>query len=170
MHRRHKLTYDELYMIGVFMLLALVAILIAFTACVRGPQGVQGIQGEAGITPVVTTQPASYNDCPFGGTEVTINNNITIICNGDTGAVGPQGPSGSPGTNGTVVNIIQLCPGFTPTYPSSFPEVALCIDNQLYGVYSANDGFLSLLTPGTYTSDGINASCTLTILPNCVIQ
>jgi hypothetical protein len=167
MYRRQGITTDELYMIGVYMALVLVFIAVMFSSCVRGPQG---IQGPAGITPVVTTAPASYLNCPFGGTDVTIGNSVTIICNGATGSQGPQGPSGSPGTNGTVVNIIQLCPGFTPTYPSSFPEVALCIDNQLYGVYSANDGFLSLLTPGTYTSDGINASCTLTILPNCVVQ
>lgn len=87
---------------------------------------------------------------------------------GDKGNTGDQGPAGS---NGTVITVVQLCPAtFVPSYPSSFPEVAVCINNQLYGVYSANGGFLALLTPGTYVSHGINVDCTLIILPNCIVH
>lgn len=103
---------------------------------------------------------------------------------GDTGAVGATGPQGVPGpagangsngTNGTngadasPVTIVPFCPGFTATYPSVFPEYGICLQNQLYGVYSANGGFMALLPPGTYSSNGINASCTFTIGANCQV-
>ena len=97
-----------------------------------------------------------------------------VVETGATGATGAQGPQGNTGAtgpagaNGTAITVVQLCPG-TPVYPSAFIETALCINNQLYGVYSANDGFLTLLPPGAYTSDGIGASCNLTIQPNCVV-
>lgn len=98
---------------------------------------------------------------------------------GSTGAQGPTGaqgvpgvigPTGPAGTNATPVTVVPLCPGFVPTYPNIFPEYALCIQSKLYGVYSANGGFLAELPPGTYSSNGINADCHLTILPNCVVQ
>lgn len=66
------------------------------------------------------------------------------------------------------ITIVQLCPG-TPTYPSTFPEDAECIDNALYAVYSANDGFLTELTPGLYQSNAIGSSCTFTVAANCVV-
>ena len=84
--------------------------------------------------------------------------------------VGPPGPTGSPGPSGTIITMKQLCGSCVPTYPSVFAESVMCIDNQLYGVYSANGGFLSLLTPGTYTSNGINCSCTITIGNDCSIS
>lgn len=90
--------------------------------------------------------------------------------NGSDGQNGLDGSNGINGTNGTVITSIQLCNGITPSYPSTFPEVALCIDNQLYAVYSANDGFLVLLTPGVYSSNGINASCTFTVGQNCGVS
>lgn len=90
--------------------------------------------------------------------------------NGATGQVGAQGPQGPAGTPGTVVTAVQLCPAtFTPVYPTEFPESALCVGGNLYGVYSANGGFLAELPPGQYSSDGINASCTFTIEANCVV-
>lgn len=85
---------------------------------------------------------------------------------GATGATGLQGP---PGANGTQITVIQFCPG-TPSYPSTFPEVGLCINEQIYAVYSANDGFLTLVTPGYYASNAIGSACNFTVLPNCVVQ
>lgn len=63
---------------------------------------------------------------------------------------------------------VKLCPG-TPSYPSVFVEYALCIESQLYGVYSANDGFLALLPPGNYASNAIGSSCNFTVALNCVV-
>lgn len=97
---------------------------------------------------------------------------------GSTGAQGPQGDkgdtgdAGQDGTNGidaTSVTVVKLCPGVT-TYPSKFVEVAFCIGGKLYGTYSANDGFSTELVPGTYLSNGINASCNATIGSNCSVS
>lgn len=91
---------------------------------------------------------------------------------GDTGApgpVGPEGPNGQNGTDATPVTVVPLCPGFTPTYHNVFPEYAVCINHVLYGVYSANGGFLAELPPGTYNSNGINATCTLIVHSNCKV-
>lgn len=91
------------------------------------------------------------------------------------GPSGPVGATGSPGINGTngvnapATTIVQLCPGFVAAYPNVFPEVALCLNHKLYGVYSANDGFMVLMPPGAYSSNGINASCTFTVKENCVV-
>ena len=91
-----------------------------------------------------------------------------------------QGPQGIPGKDGlsaplgpqlpdgTPVTPVQFCPN-TTTYPTTFSEVAFCINNNLYAVYSANDGFLTLIPPGTYNSNGINSTCTFQVLPNCMV-
>jgi hypothetical protein len=77
--------------------------------------------------------------------------------------------NGKDGVDTKSVYAISFCPGFTQTYPSTFAESGICIDNTLYGVYSANGGFLSELPPGTYSSKGINATCTFTIAPGCKV-
>ena len=93
---------------------------------------------------------------------------MVITCNGLNGA---QGIAGVNGTNATPVTAIQLCPAsFIPTYPSIFPEVAFCISNKMYGVYSANGGFMTYLPIGNYNSNGINASCNFNIQANCVVN
>ena len=89
---------------------------------------------------------------------------------GDTGATGPTGNQGATGTPGTVVYAVQFCPNVTTSYPNTFAEVAFCINNSLWAVYSQNDGFLTEVVPGTYSSDGINASCTFTVGSNCEIS
>ncbi len=77
--------------------------------------------------------------------------------------VGPQGLAG------TSVTVVKFCPG-TTVYPSKFIEVGFCIGGKLYATYSQNGGFSTEIPPGTYGSNGINASCNFTVLPNCVIQ
>lgn len=72
--------------------------------------------------------------------------------------------------NGSIMKPVQFCANSIPSYPTTFPEIGFCIDNNLYAVYSANGGFLVLVTPGTYSSNGINSSCTFTVLSGCVIQ
>lgn len=88
---------------------------------------------------------------------------------GPIGGPGPQGDPGLPAQNPSPITPIQLCGACTPVYPNVFPEYGVCIDNQLYGVYSANGGFLALLPPGAYTSDGVGCQCTLTISANCQV-
>lgn len=81
---------------------------------------------------------------------------------------GPAGKDGTNGADGTTITLVQLCPGI-PVYPSKFIEVAFCINDQLYAVYSQNGGFETLLPPGTYGSNGINASCNFVVAAHCVI-
>lgn len=85
------------------------------------------------------------------------------------GCEGKKGDVGAPGSDANLVTPIQLCPGVT-TYPSAFIEVAVCIDDQLYGVYSSLDGFLTKLPPGAYVSNAIGSNCNFTVLEHCVIQ
>ncbi len=84
------------------------------------------------------------------------------------GNPGADGQNGSDGVDATPTTIIRLCPGFTQ-YNSTFVEVALCIQNRLYGVYSANGGFMTEIVPGTYLSEGINNTCTLVVGSNCQV-
>lgn len=118
---------------------------MALSAC--GKDGAQGQQGLAGM------------------------NGIDGIAGavGATGAQGIQGAQGPAGANGTVITPVEFCPGVTPVYPSVFPEYGLCINDQLYGVYSANDGFMALLPPGAYTSNAVGSACNFTIAAHCSV-
>lgn len=72
-------------------------------------------------------------------------------------------------TNGFTFQSIQFCPGVTPSYPTTFPEVGFCINNVLYAVYSANNGFLTVIPTGYYNSNAIGSACSFTVIPNCGI-
>lgn len=86
---------------------------------------------------------------------------------GSDGSTGPQGPQGPAGADGQPAQVVLLCPGVS-NY-GTFVEVGLCINNRLYGVYSANGGFLTELAPGSYTSNAIGSACNLTVQDNCVV-
>ncbi len=131
------------------IMLILLGVCVLTNSC-SGPSGQQGVNGAPGAD--------GQNGTPG-----------TPGLPGSVGPQGPTGPQGTPGAPGTLITPEQLCPGAGPSYPSTFPEYALCINGQLYGVYSANGGFLALLPPGEYTSAGINASCTFAIGANCQI-
>lgn len=170
---------------------SMVALMLSFlSGCGRtgpvGPQGGQGIQGEVGATGETGAAGAPGQNCTvqtLGVTSETPNGGSLISCpdgsqslvlngtNGTNGTDGTNGTNGTNGTDGTIITPVQFCPSsFVPNYPNTFPEVGFCINNQLYGVYSENDGFMTLLTPGEYESDGINASCTFTIEADCVVD
>lgn len=120
----------------------------------QGMNGANGANGEDGSSCHVTEVFANAQ-APNGG--------ALLICGPDS-ALLLNGIPGKDGTDGTVINSVQLCPSnFVPTYPDIFPEIAFKIENKLYAVYSANGGFLVELVPGTYSSNGINASCTFTV-------
>ena len=88
---------------------------------------------------------------------------------GSAGAQGIAGQNGLDGAPGTQIDVVQFCPNSTPTYPSTFPEYGLCIEGKLYGVYSANGGFLAELPDGTYSSNAVGSACTFTIR-GCDVQ
>lgn len=117
--------------------------------------GATGLMGEAGASCTVITVGTS-DVAPNGGAEITCGSTSALILNGTNG------------TNATSVTPVQFCPGVT-TYANEFNELGFCISGSLYAVYSENDGFLSEIPPGNYSSDGINASCTFTVEANCVI-
>jgi hypothetical protein len=135
-----------------------------------------GTNGTNGASSTVSLSAANVIECPTGGVVVTSTNGDAaptsyFVCNGQVGATGSQGatgPQGVQGVAGNSITVVQFCPG-TTTYPSKFTEVGLCLNNVLYAVYSLNDGFLTEVVPGTYSSDGVNSSCTFTVGPNCAV-
>lgn len=164
------------YVIVVFGILLIMAIFTSLGCTTKGENGSdgsQGLRGDTGapgltgptgpaapITAISITPLAPGMDCSQGGSLITIGTSDTIICNGENG------------TDGTDASIqfITFCKGSTTTYPSTFAEVGLCVSGALYGVYSANGGFLVHMPPGAYSSNGINSSCTFTVVSGCTIQ
>ena len=137
----------------------ILCITLFLTACGTGPAPGTVVSPLSGGCQVL---PAT------GGVNIQCNNTNQFISNG---AIGATGATGAQGNAGTQISVVQFCPSkFIPTYPNTFPEIGLCLNNTtLIGVYSANDGFLAVLPPGSYESDGINASCAFTIGPNCEV-
>ncbi len=121
-----------------------------------GERGLPGADGNPGTSCTVSSVPQNLA-APSGG--------ALIACPDGTQSLVLNG---TPGINGTVITPIQLCQG-TTVYPSTFVEVGFCIQNKLYAVYSANNGFLTEVVPGAYTSNAIGSRCDLTVQNNCVI-
>lgn len=153
-----------------------------------GTNGTNGTDGKDGSSCSVKVVPAN-SAAPNGGSLISCGDGSTsLVLNGTngsngadghdgatgaTGATGAQGIAGTNGTDGkdgTVVAPIQFCGKSHGSYPSTFPEVGFCIDDEIYAVYSANGGFLTEVLPGTWSSDGINSSCTFTVKPHCVVN
>lgn len=147
---------------------------------VPGPQGAVGTPGVAGptgpagapaVAPTLGITGAPLSACPNGGVTLTTTTPATCgwgcapvitsqnICNGTQGM---PGATGAAGTNATPVTVVELCPGVS-SYPGVFVETALCIDGELYGVYSVPNAFLTGLPNGNYTSTGIGSACNLSI-------
>lgn len=158
--------------VKVYAILFIIAFLVfVFTACCpekgdKGDTGAQGMQGVPGVAPTARATAAMPQQCLNGGTVLTIGTSTAIVCNGQTGA---QGVRGAAGAAGTVITPVSFCGG-PSVYPSTFPEYGLLINGQMYGVYSANDGFLALLPPGTYSSNAIGSSCSFVINPNGTVS
>lgn len=135
----------ELLVVGVVLGVTL-CLLSSLMGC-RGPEGRQGIS-------VVG---------PKGDTGNT-------GANGATGATGVNGTNGTNGTNGadaTPVTVVNLCPGVS-NY-GVFVETAICLNGNLYAVYSIPNAFMTLIAPGNYTSAGIGSACNLTVSPGCIV-
>lgn len=142
-----------------------------------GPTVLTGPAGNVGVSPTIsiTDFTGQFGLCTSGsGVFISVVNpgefsvsDPHILCSGLNGVNGSNGINGTNGTNGidsTPLTVVQVCPAsFVPSYPSTFPEVVFKLGTKLYGVYSANGGFLVEVTPGTYSSNGINASCTFTV-------
>jgi hypothetical protein len=134
-----------------FKLLTLYVTVALSAGCGKDKWGGMGEQGKDGSSCETIQTPT--------GATINCGNSTSDILNGE------RGPTGA---DGTTITIVQLCPGHT-TYPSTFLEVAMCINNKLYGVYSANGGFMTELPPGNYSSNAIGSACNLTVLANCMV-
>jgi len=131
----------------------------AKTSIITGPKGADGSNGTSCEVSLVAASPLA----PNGGSLIQCATSSSLVLNGTNGS------NGANGTPGTVISSIALCPG-TTVYPSKFVEVAFCMNNELYAVYSQNGGFLTHIPAGTYGSNGINASCNFTVGANCSVN
>lgn len=142
----------------------------------QGSQGVQGVPGDISFPCTVRTDPAGARIVCPDATSVVITNGVNGV-DGQPGVPGIDGINGTNGTNGengapgTQIVPTQFCVNSGATvYPSNFPEFGLCIDGKMYGVYSANNGFLALLPDGTYSSNPVGPQCTFVIAGCTVTQ
>jgi len=168
------------------MKITMIMALVLLSACGRphdgvngsnGHDGAVGATGADGIGCTETPVPANGN-APNGGTLITCSNGSNLILNGTNGLNGTDGTDGTNGTNGSdgaagtsfAFSSIQFCAG-TPSYSAgNFPEIGFCINNVLYGVYSANGGYLTVIQQGTWSSDPVGtAQCTFTVGPDCKV-
>jgi len=138
-----------------YILLTLVVLLNVACAPDRVPEQVTGPSGPAGSSCSVSSVTS-----PRAGSLIT--------CTDGTSSLVLNGTNGVNGANGTIVNPVRFCKSTPSSYPTVFSEVGFCINNILYSVYSANDGFLTALPNGTYNSDGINSSCSFTV-NGCIV-
>jgi len=123
----------------------------------------------AGCGDPITKGQDYYSDpkksCTVSQTEAV----VTISCPDETKAIIPL-PANVPPVNSPMVTTVQLCPG-TTSYPNSFPEQALCIDNQLFGVFfDGQNAWLSLLAPGNYRSTSTTNPCSFAVVTGCQIS
>jgi hypothetical protein len=155
-------------------------LLVALIGCAAqngndGPRGAQGTKGDTGPSGPDGQPGAPGAVGPTGPTGNTGEPGIP----GETGPAGPPGNDGTPGSPGepgnpgspgTIITPIKFCPNDVPVYPSTFPEYGVCIDNQLYAVYSTHGGFLALIPPGIYYSNAVGSTCTFTVADNCAVS
>lgn len=134
----------------------LIFILVCLLAFVGCHSDFNGVSVNCSVTNIVASV-----SIPNGGVEIS--------CPGSNPAILLNGTNGLNGLDATQIRTVQFCPG-TTVYPSTFNEVGFCINNQLWGVYSLNNGFLTQIVPGAYSSNAIGSSCNFVVLPNCVIQ
>lgn len=128
--------------------------ILYMTSCgQQGPGGVQGPPGSS-CSVISITDPVL---APNGGAQITCSGTSVLVLNG------------SNGLPGSAITPVQLCPG-TISYPSTFIEYGWCLNNKLWGVYSANDGFLTYFPPGAYQSNAIGSRCNLTVGSNCSVS
>ena len=153
----------------------LILISLTFTGCgelflTKNPK--DGVNGHSAVFKLLT---ADSTVCPAGGSimsaGIDLNDDallqpeetksVLVACNGQ------QGATGAAGTNATSVTIVPLCPGVS-NY-GTFIEIGLCMNSKLYGVYSANNGFLTYLASGSYSSNAIGSACNL-VINGCTVS
>lgn len=70
-----------------------------------------------------------------------------------------------------VTTTVKFCVGQTTSYPTSFPEYGLCLDNIIYGVFwDGHNAWWAQIPKGNYISTSTGLQCNFKVLDNCVIQ
>lgn len=171
-----------------YLKLSVVAAILIYLniGCGQPMKSQPGPKGDSG-QPCSVYKAAKYTiiSCP-DGSRITLTDGVpgTNGTNGQDGAVGETGPVGDTGSqgapgiagndgvngqDGTQIVPVKFC-SQVANYPTTFPEYGLCINNQLYAVYSALDGFLTLIPPGLYNSNAIGSACTFEVKANCAVE
>lgn len=146
---------------------------------------VVGQTGQAGSSPVFSTVAATSEQCPDGGSVITITSTdasvkpqTTIVCNGTagqstvgaTGATGPVGPTGNTGSVGPsgVSVVYATTPATTEQCANGGTVIIMADDTNGDGVPDAGDANMqsTVLCNGT---DGTNGTSP-TYTPVIVIQ
>lgn len=108
---------------------------------------------------------------PVPCTTVQVASGVQINCPDGTNSFvsnGVDGSPGIPGLNGDNVSMVQFCTGFATSYPSTFPEFGMCIQDKLYGTYwDGINSWTSEIVPGTYMSTSTSAPCNFVVADNC---
>lgn len=128
---------------------------------------VKGPKGDAGES--ITGPTGSAGQDAISCTASKVGPVTTVSCPDGTSSTIVDGSDGTNGVDATPITVIPLCPG-TTTYGTTYVEVAFCIGGKLYATYSANGGFSTEIPPGTYSSNGVNSSCTFTVSANCQVN
>lgn len=127
---------------------------------INGTNGSNGQDGAAGAT-------GSQGVAGQNGTNGVNGQNGSNGVDGQNGSNGQDGAPGANGIDATPVTIVPLCPGVSNH--AVFVEIGICLGGKLYGVYSANGGFMTYLADGAYSSNAIGSACNL-VITGCVVS
>lgn len=134
--------------------------IILASCCYPGQPGRDGVDGQNAIN-------GTNGIDGLNGSNGTDGTSGTNGIDGINGSNGLNGSNGANGQDAAPVTFVQLCPGVSTH--AVFVEVGLCLQGRLYGVYSANGGFMTYLADGAYSSNAIGSACNLTIT-GCVVS
>jgi len=66
---------------------------------------------------------------------------------------------------------VKFCANQTVSYPNSFPEWGLCLQNQLYAVFfDGQNAWWAQIPAGNYRTTSTGLICNFTVKENCVVE
>lgn len=74
-------------------------------------------------------------------------------------------------TVGSTISAVKFCPGYTVSYPTTWPEYGFCINGDLYAtITDKGTTFTTKVAPGGYSSTSTSAPCNFTYIGACQIK
>jgi hypothetical protein len=136
----------------------------------KGDTGKQGQTGEAGANGEDGTS-CSVERVEEGAL-ITCENGSQVLVkdgkDGEDGEDGEKGETGLPGADGSSSKVTFVDP--CPTAQTAYPELLLCVDDQLYGLYGAGSQVAIYEVPaGTYQTRD-KRRCTYTVTSGCSVN